>query len=267
MRTRRLLRTVLGRRKSGLTSGLSTPAIHRAILHGVENAAPQGLTGEHLDVGSGAGELIKLITTRYPLQSFACDYTDRLMKLPHQPVEIVDLNQQRLPYAENRFALVTCAETIEHLENYRASIREIHRVLRPGGIVAISTPNVLNLRSRLRYCTFGFPNLFGPLAVGKRDVHSPSGHINPVGWFYLAHALLEAGFTDLKLRVDHYQRGSLISFVLLFLPIRLVAAYAYYRELRKYHTIDGQNDWAVGMINSPNIMLGRTLVVTARKSG
>jgi SAM-dependent methyltransferase len=266
MRLRRLFGTSQGGGKSGLTSKLSTPAIHRAILRAIANAAPQGLRGEHLDVGSGAGELLELIATRYSMQSFACDYTDRLMKRPDQPVDIVDLNHQPLPYADNRFALVTCAETIEHLENYRQTIREIHRVLRPGGIVVISTPNVLNLRSRVRYFTFGFPNLFGPLAVGKRDVHSPSGHINPVGWFYLVHALLETGFADLKLSVDHYQRRSLISFVLLFLPIHLVAAYAYHRELRKYRTIDARNAWAVRMINSCQIMLGRTLVVSARKS-
>jgi SAM-dependent methyltransferase len=167
---------------------------------------------------------------------------------------------------DNRFVLVTCAETIEHLERYRETLREIHRVLKPGGIAVISTPNVLNLRSRVHYLTFGFPSLFGPLAVGEQDVHSPRGHINPVGWFYLAHALLDAGFVDIKLSVDHYQRRSFISLLFLLLPIRLAALYAYHRELRKYRTINAQNEWAVRKINSRDILLGRTLIVTARKT-
>lgn len=266
MRLRKYVRKLLGRQKSETASELSTPAIHRAILRAIENAAPNELTGDYLDVGSGGGELIKSVTARYRVRSFACDYTDTLMKLPDQEVAIVDLNSNPLPYEDSRFALITCAETIEHLERYRETIREIYRVLKPGGVAVISTPNILNLRSRLHYFTFGFPSLFGPLAVGTRDLHSPRGHINPVGWFYLAHALLEAGFSDVRLSVDRYQRRSLISFVLLFLPIRLAATYAYHRELRRYRTINAQNDWAVRLINSPDIMLGRTLIATARKS-
>ena len=266
MRLRWIIKKILGRRKSGLISELSTPAIHRAILRAIEVAAPQGVTGDHLDVGSGSGELLKLIAARYRVYSFACDYTDTLMKIPDQPVQIVDLNNDLLPYSSDRFTLLTCAETIEHLEHYRETIREIHRVLIPGGIAVLSTPNVLNLRSRLHYLTCGFPNLFGPLAVGERDVHSPGGHINPVGLFYLVHALLEVGFTDLRLSVDHYQRRSLISFFLLLLPIRVAARYNYRRELKKYRTINSQNDWIVRAINSRDILLGRTLIVTARKA-
>lgn len=266
MRLRKYVKKLLGRGKSGKTSELSTPAIHRAILRAIDNAAPGGLKGDYLDVGSGAGELIELIATRYQVRPFACDYTDSLMKLPGQEVTIVDLNSNPLPYEESRFALITCAETIEHLERYRETIREIYRVLKPGGFAIVSTPNILNLRSRLHYLVFGFASLFGPLAVGKRDLHSPRGHINPVGWFYLAHALMEAGFVDVRLSVDRYQRGSLISFILLFLPIRLAALYAYHRELRKYRTINAENDGAVRLINSRDIMLGRTLIVTAQKS-
>ena len=264
MRPRRLFRLILGR-TSPTPGELSTPEIHRAILRAIEHSAPPSLSGDYLDVGSGAGGLLQLIAARYGVRPFACDYTDRLMKVQGQPVDIVDLNHDPLPYSDNRFVLVTCAETIEHLEHYRETLREIYRVLKPGGIAVISTPNVLNLRSRVHYLTFGFPSLFGPLAVGEQDVHSPRGHINPVGWFYLAHALLDAGFADLKLSIDHYQRRSFISLAFLFLPIRLAALYAYHRELRKYRTINARNEWAVRKINSCDIMLGRTLIVTVRK--
>jgi hypothetical protein len=55
MRLRWIIKKILGRRKSGLISELSTPAIRRAILRAIEVAAPEGVTGDHLDVGSGSG--------------------------------------------------------------------------------------------------------------------------------------------------------------------------------------------------------------------
>ena len=155
-------------------------------------------SGDHLDVGSGTGELLALVRARYPFRSFGCDYTDKLLSVPGPRIDTVDLNRQPLPYTDNRFALVTCIETIEHLENYREVIREIYRVLQPGGVAVFSTPNILNLRSRLRYLSSGFYNLFGPLAPDESDIHTTRGHINPVSWFYLSHALLSFGFRDLK---------------------------------------------------------------------
>ncbi len=266
MRLRRIVKKLSGRRRKGeKPAELSTPTIQRAILKAIEKAAPRKFAGDYLDVGSGAGELLSFVRQRYALRAFACDYTDRLMRVRSQPVEIVDLNSEPLPFEDNRFTLVTCAETIEHLENYRQTIREIYRVLKPGGLAVITTPNILNLRSRTRYLAFGFASLFGPLSIGSRDVHSPRGHINPVSWFYLAHALLENGFVDLKLRVDRYQRRSFLAYAILLLPIRLAAARARMRESGKYRTIDAQNEWLVRSINSRDVLLGRTLIVTAHK--
>ena len=268
MRLRRIVKKLtgqLGRRRGDRPSELSTPAIHRSILRAIKKAAPDGLNGDYLDVGSGAGELLSFVRTRSDLRTFACDYTDRLMRVREQAVTIVDLNCEPLPYENDRFTLITCAETIEHLENYRLTIREIYRVLKPGGLAVITTPNILNLRSRIRYLTFGFASLFGPLSIGQRDVHSPRGHINPVSWFYLAHALLEAGFVDLRLAVDRYQRRSFVPFLLLRLPIRIAAGRAYRLESSKFHTIDAKNDWLVRSMNSRDVLLGRTIIATARK--
>ena len=92
------------------------------------------LPGEALDIGSGKGELIGAIRTRFGLRTTACDYTDTLMNDSTQRVDIVDLNAGKLPYSDGRFCLVTCVETIEHLEQTRSLLREIYRVLEPGGL-------------------------------------------------------------------------------------------------------------------------------------
>lgn len=265
MRPSTLFRILLGRVEE-VPIELSTPAIHQAILRAVDRASPQGLSGDYLDVGSGVGKLLGLMRTRYRLNCFACDYTRELMRLPEQPVEMVDLNRGPLPYADNRFTLITCAETIEHLERYRETLREIYRVLKPKGVAIITTPNVLNLRSRLRYLSFGFASLFGPLAPSEQNIHSSAGHINPVAWPYLAHALLDAGFVDVDLAVDKYQRRSILALILLYLPIRIRGWFIYRRERQHFGTITGQNAWIVRKINSLDVLLGRTLVVTARRA-
>lgn len=245
---------------------LSTPAIHRAVLRAIEPAAAGVRAGDYLDVGAGAGGLLERVRARFDVgATCACDYTDRLMTLPGQRVDVTDLNREGLPYADGRFALVTCVETIEHLERYRETVREVFRVLRPGGLAVFTTPNVLNLKSRLRYLAIGFPNLFGPLAVREADVHDTGGHINPVSWFYLAHALLDAGFQRPRATVDRWQRSTLVPFALLYVPIRLQAAALWRKEARKFRTLTPANRPLLAMINSPDLLLGRTLVVATVK--
>jgi len=125
LRTRRLskkfYRKIFGRKKrqSREISELSTSAIHQTVLRAIGAAFSWNATGDHLDVGSGTGELLRLVRAHYPFGSFACDYTDKLAEVAGLEIDIVDLNRQMLPYGDNRFALVTCIETIEHLENYR----------------------------------------------------------------------------------------------------------------------------------------------------
>ena len=265
MRTRRFLRRLTGRKHRHELSELGTSAIHRAVLSAIERAAPRELSGDHLDVGSGTGELLRLCAGRYSLRSFACDYTEGLIKTSGQKVEVVDLNRNPLPFEGNRFALVTCTETIEHLENYQQIVREIFRVLQPGGIAVLSTPNILNLRSRLRFLSSGFYNLFGPLALDEPNIESTRGHINPVNWFYLAHALLSAGFQNLCVTVDKYQRRSFLALAFLFLPIRAANWIVYRRDMKKYRTLNIDNMWAVRLMNSSKLLLGRTLIVSAAK--
>jgi ubiquinone/menaquinone biosynthesis C-methylase UbiE len=125
---------------------LSLDATLEAAVASIKSRYPD-ISGKHLDIGSGTGNLIRRIRQEYDVESLACDYTDTFMELDDVRMNVVDLNDGELPYPDQHFDLITFTEVAEHLENYRAVVREIYRILKPGGVVVITTPNVLNMKS------------------------------------------------------------------------------------------------------------------------
>ena len=244
---------------------LSLDATLGAAVKSLKQHYPS-ISGTHLDIGSGTGNLIRRIRQEYDVESRACDYTDEFMQLQGVDVDVVDLNHGLLPYPDRHFDLVTFTEVAEHLENYRAVVREIHRVLKPGGVVVITTPNVLNMKSRMRFLTTGFWSMFGPLHVGETSIESAGGHITPIPYPYLAHALMRAGFDMPKVTTDKTQFPSLYWFILLYIPIRLIAAISWKKERNKYKTLDDFNQPIIDQINKNFMLLGRSIVVTAGKA-
>jgi len=242
---------------------VSTETIYTAALDLIASYHAKQPFKTHLDVGAGKGRLIGLVKERFGVESSACDYTDTLMKLPGQKVEVANLNHEGLPYPDNTFDLVTATEVIEHLEHYRETLREFHRVLKPGGVCILSTPNILNIKSRLRFLTFGFWNLFGPLPVRNSDLYTTGGHINPVSSFYIGHSLMDAGFDDVQYRVDKYQRSAIPALILCYLPIQFFGWLARSKEANKYKTLDQYNAPMVDAMNTVPVLLGRTIIVAA----
>ena len=162
---------------------------------------------------------------------------------------------------------MTAFEVIEHLENFRGLLREAFRVTADGGVLIVTTPNVLNMKSRVRYLVSGFANLFGPLPMGNRDRSSAGAHISPITYFYLAHALIEAGFTNVELRIDRAQATSILWLVLLAPVIYAGGLFIMARERSRFKTITPENEAFVKAHFSWRLLVGRTIVVSAMKPG
>jgi ubiquinone/menaquinone biosynthesis C-methylase UbiE len=120
----------------------------------------------------------------------------------------------RLPYSDASIDVACALEVVEHVEDQFAFARELHRILKPGGVAIISTPNVLNLNSRWRYMHSGFAVLFDPLLLSSADPVHTSGHIDPVTYYYLAYQLRRAGFASTSVEYDRFKRSA--RFLLVF---------------------------------------------------
>ena len=145
--------------------------IHKGILQllPLMNASSKRL----LDLSCGSGDSAR----RYAALGFNVTPTSfhpESFNVPGLRCERVDLNGP-MPFVDDSFDCVTLQEVVEHLENVPHLFREVHRVLKPGGSFILTTPNRLNLHSRLKYLLTGFfRGCRKPLAAD--DAH-PNWHV------------------------------------------------------------------------------------------
>jgi SAM-dependent methyltransferase len=111
--------------------------------------------------------------------------------LPAAAYHHADLNS-RLPFGDATFEAALSIEGIEHLEDRYHYLRELHRVVKPGGTLLLTTPNIVGLRSRVRFFGSGFYHRDSrPLREARRD---PFHHIALTTLPDLRYALHTSGF-------------------------------------------------------------------------
>ena len=111
--------------------------------------------------------------------------------------EGIDLHKP-LPYADASFDVVILTEVIEHLAEYRTVMYEAARIVKPGGAVIITTPNIFRLHSRWNFFLFGTHKVINRrLGWDLRREDLYAYHISPVDVPYL-HVLPHQGELDLE---------------------------------------------------------------------
>lgn len=248
---------------AGIKKIMSTRNIYDAVIKASGTIIKKN--AYYLDVGAGRGELVEQFKAIANLRIAACDFHVERFAVKGVICAKVNFNTEPLPFADSQFDLITSSEVVEHLENFRVLLREMYRVLRKNGVLIVTTPNVLNAFSRYRYLVSGFANLFGPLPVRNDKFYSTGGHITPIPYFYLAHALIDAGFDDVTLSIDKVQKTSLFCLLLFFPVIGIGWLRFMRRERRRFKTITAENEALIAAHFSWPLLVGRTIVVSATK--
>ena len=96
-----------------------------------------------LDVGCGEGYLLRKAARRASLALGVDVAESRLRATRGGPIELAVADAQRLPFADASFDRIICTETLEHVADAQLALREVARVLRPGGRLAVSVPHFL----------------------------------------------------------------------------------------------------------------------------
>jgi 2-polyprenyl-3-methyl-5-hydroxy-6-metoxy-1,4-benzoquinol methylase len=171
---------------SEVSRGISDGAVYDAIER---RLSALGGAGDVLDFGAGTGQFTERLHASSQYRSVTgADLFRRASTLPAGILWAQgDLNDP-VPLPGASFDVVVAAEVIEHLENPRAVCREIFRLLRPGGLTVISTPNNESWRSIIALVVRGHYVHFG--------ASSYPAHITPLLRQDLDHVLAEAGFVD-----------------------------------------------------------------------
>jgi SAM-dependent methyltransferase len=97
-----------------------------------------------LDAGCGAGKYYRMDFARdIGCQVTGVDLEEALSRNRQMDFRVrADLKQ--LPFSDDSFDVVNCRLVIEHADRPETVLHEFHRVLAPGGRLAIFTPNLLH---------------------------------------------------------------------------------------------------------------------------
>jgi 2-polyprenyl-3-methyl-5-hydroxy-6-metoxy-1,4-benzoquinol methylase len=97
-----------------------------------------------LDVGCGEG-IITAVLAEQARSIIGCDYSSEAVRIAaerHPDIEFVCCNSTNLPFGAGSFDKVTMSDVAEHLlpVQFTKTLKEIHRVLLPGGMLILATP-------------------------------------------------------------------------------------------------------------------------------
>ena len=188
--------------------------------------------GTILDVGCADGALLAPISKQYRI--IGVDVSTPMMELALKNgySEIITASLEAgLPFGNDAFDGVFCGETLEHVVDTDFALCELNRVLKPGGVLVVTVPNVRTIFSLIRWF-LNDPPMFG--------ARYRSGHVRDFTTKHIRVALRNNGFETVKLVGSDFYPISMLNGLATFLPsfATTVIAVAHQKQKMDYQKRD-----------------------------
>lgn len=212
-----------------------------------------------VDIPSGSGAFVQRLKDHGFTDVLALDI-ENILKIDHDKFVQADMTEP-LPVAESSVDTFVCIDGIEHISRQFDFIKEANRVLKRGGEIIISTPNISSLRSRWKWFLTGHHHKCNsPL---DENNPTPLHHIGMVSFPEIRYMLHTNGFEINKVRTNRIKPVSWIYAV--FLPfVYLTTLWVYTKRGKKEGTAE-INKSIFRQVFSKALLFGETMIVKAVK--
>ncbi len=178
--------------------------------------------------------------------------------------EFAQVDMERpLPFAPESFDVVICCEGIEHVFSPFHLFSELARVLRPNGLLIITTPNVQNLYSRWQFLCTGYLFQFDPfnkVPLAPNQL-GDKGHISPVSYPQLRYYAEHLGLEISRPTGGRMKRKILL---IILAPLLLIGLWWNWRDWKRTSGNIGRRN-IIRHLFTWRVLLSRSLIFSAVK--
>jgi len=209
-----------------------------------------------LDCPAGEGAFARMLIDAGH-EVTCCDIYPEQFKLAEVPCDLGDLNSA-LSYEDDTFDGVACLNGLQRVWARGRAVKELARVLKPGGRLVITFPNNADVRRRLLFMMTGTVtwNVIGPPQVCLPDAENPAACFRyPMTLANVLSAIKSVGLECECIRATHYTKGAILLCPLILAP-KLLALLAPRRHRDFYYLRESSTNAA---------LLGAFLALVARK--